>query len=53
MAADQATLRLVLVEGKDVAGARLDDKRARLWAWSYWSLAAATSALLVYLGFLA
>jgi hypothetical protein len=53
MAVDRLRLRLVLVEGKDAARSDLDHQRAGPWAWSYWSLTAATLALLVYLGFLA
>ena len=53
MAIDQHRLRLVFVEGKAVARTDLDHQRARVWAWSYWCLVAATFALLVFLGFLA
>jgi len=53
MAVDHLRLRLVLVEGRAAARTDLDHPRARVWAWGYWCLAAATFALLVYLGFLA
>jgi hypothetical protein len=53
MAADQGRLKLVFVERNDTASSDRDQRRAKVWAWVYWCLVAATFALLICLGFLA